>query len=239
MLLALGRRVEARTRKLAFIVVLGSLLWSLTMGYIRYGLYIEALSGLFMIVIASLLLRESARITLRWQSVLAAIICLILMVQAVFAYSYASRQEWSMRPTAFQEFSSFANESKYLFRDRSIGRWLPAREREMFDRVDVWVVSGSKTAGPLPFLNDQAPVLGVRSAGIMSMEPSRRELKRTLDMYEHKRIYSMAIPEDYEESLKALRSVGLSVGEVETVVIPFFAPSHPITLYLFQVTRSK
>jgi len=238
MLLALGRRVEARTRKLAFIVVLGSLLWSLTMGYIRYGLYIEALSGLFMIVIASLLLRESARITLRWQSVLAAIICLILMVQAVFAYSYASRQEWSMRPTAFQEFSSFANESKYLFRDRSIGRWLPAREREMFDRVDVWVVSGSKTAGLLPFLNDQAPVLGLRSAGIISMEPSRREFARMLDTYAGKRIYSLAFPEDYEESVKVLRSVGIGAGPVETVVVPFFGPSPLLTLYIFEIQRN-
>ena len=142
-----------------------------------------------------------------------------------------------MRPTAFDDFDSYLNESKYLLRDRSIRPLLSDGERELFDKVDVWVVSGSKTAGLLPFLNDRAPVVGVRSAGIFVMEASRREFARTLDRFEGRAMYSIALPEDYEGAVAALRNAGLKAGRSETVVFPFFAPSHPVRVYLFEVTR--
>ena len=246
--LLLARRVEARTRTLAFTVVLGSLLWSLTMGYIRYGLYLEVLSGVLLVAVAASLFSGGARAAAhlhspsaasRWRKALAALVCAVLVAQSFLAARYVSRQEWSMRPTAFQDFGSYLQESKYLLRDRSIRALLSDDERGMFDRVGVWVVSGSKTAGLIPFLNDRAPVVGVRSAGIFVMEASRREFARTLDRFEGRAMYSLALPEDYDEALLALHNAGLREGRVETVVIPFFAPSHLVRLYIFEVTRGR
>ncbi|PYS77448.1 MAG: hypothetical protein DMF66_09830 [Acidobacteria bacterium] len=250
--LLLARRVEARTRTLAFTVVLGSLLWSLTMGYIRYGLYLEVLSGVLLVAVAASLFSGDARAAAhaaahlhspsaasRWRKALAALVCAVLVAQSFLAARYVSRQEWSMRPTAFQDFGSYLQESKYLLRDRSIRALLSDDERGMFDRVGVWVVSGSKTAGLIPFLNDRAPVVGVRSAGIFVMEASRREFTRTLDRFEGRAMYSLALPEDYDEALLALHNAGLREGRVETVVIPFFAPSHLVRLYIFEVTRGR
>ncbi|PYS82471.1 MAG: hypothetical protein DMF67_12765 [Acidobacteria bacterium] len=250
--LLLARRVEARTRTLAFTVVLGSLLWSLTMGYIRYGLYLEVLSGVLLVAVAASLFSGDARAAAhaaahlhspsaasRWRKALAALVCAVLVAQSFLAARYVSRQEWSMRPTAFQDFGSYLQESKYLLRDRSIRALLSDDERGMFDRVGVWVVSGSKTAGLIPFLNDRAPVVGVRSAGIFVMEASRREFARTLDRFEGRAMYSLALPEDYDEALLALHNAGLREGRVETVVIPFFAPSHLVRLYIFEVTRGR
>src|SRR5205085_5067298 len=59
--LLLARRTEARTRTLAFTIVVGSLLWSLTMGYIRYGLYLEVLSGVLLVAVAARLFGGDAR----------------------------------------------------------------------------------------------------------------------------------------------------------------------------------
>lgn len=275
--LLLARRVEARTRVLAFVVVLGSLLWSLTMGYIRYGLYLEVLSGVLLVTLAARLfgaharddasthaagdvtsdaarpaaasgssslktargvsLWEAARGASPLRAALAWLVCAVLVAQSVVAARYVAREEWSMRPTVFDEPGAYLEESKYLLRDRSIRALLSDRERALFDRVGLWVVSGSKTAGLIPFLNDRAPVVGVRSAGIFLMDASRREFARALERFDGRAMYSIAIPEDYEGAVSALRNAGLRPGRSETVTFPFFAPSHPVTVYLFEVER--
>ena len=250
--LLLARRAGARVRALSFVVVTGSLLWSLTMGYIRYGLYLEVLAAVLLVAVAAGLFgadaagvarardasrRAKAPGATRPGAALAALVCAVLVAQSLMAARYVSREEWSMRPTAFDDFDSYLNESKYLLRDRSIRAWLPEGERETFDRVGLWVVSGSKTAGLIPFLNDRAPVVGVRSAGIFVMEASRREFARALDRFEGRAMYSIALPEDYEGAVSALHNAGLKAGPSETIVLPFFAPSHLIRVYLFEVTR--
>lgn len=262
--LLLARRTGERVRVFSFTVVLGSLLWSLTMGYIRYGLYLEVLAGVLLVGVAARLFgaderegaltgatpevarRRTARLSTLLQTArgaslpgaaLAVLVCAVLVAQSLLAARYVSQQEWSMRPTAFDDFDSYLNESKYLLRDRSIRPLLSESERASFDKVEVWVVSGSKTAGLLPFLNDRAPAIGVRSAGIFVMEASRREFARTLERFEGRAMYSIAIPEDYEGAVAALRNAGLKPGRSETITFPFFAPSHPVRVYLFEVTR--
>ena len=265
--LLLARRVGAATRVLAFVIVLGSLLWSLTMGYIRYGLYLEVLAGVLLITLAARLfgadarddartraatdttrdtpLRTTARDTSRLSAVgisptraaLAAVVCAVLVAQSFVAARYVLREEWSMRPTVFDEPRAYLEESKYLLRDRSIRPLLSDRERALFDGVGLWVVSGSKTAGLIPFLNDRAPVIGVRSGGIFLMDASRREFERALERFEGRAMYSIAIPEDYEGTVAALRNAGLKPGRFETVTFPFFAPSHPVVVYFFRVAR--
>jgi hypothetical protein len=241
-----ARRTDARTRTLAFILLFGSLVWSLTMGYIRYGLYLEVLSGVLLIglaaqaaggVLSSSLERQ--RSVSRRRVVLAAFICALLVAQSALAALYVSRQEWSMRPTAFEQFGPFVSESEYFLRDRSIREWMSEQERERFDRVEVWIVSGSKTAGLMPFLNDRAPFVGVRSAGLFLTSASRDALARTLDRYEGRRMYSLALESDFPEALSALRNVGLEASSVETVTVPFFAPSHLVRLNFFEVTRQR
>jgi hypothetical protein len=237
--LILARRAEARVRVLAFVLVVGSLLWSLTMGYIRYGLYLEVLSGVLLLAVATTLFGGGAtRGTTRLKAALASLICVVLIAQSVFALRYALRGEWSMRPTVFDDFDSYLSESRYLLRDRSIRALLSEQERAGFDRVGLWVVSGSKTAGLIPFLNERPPVVGVRSAGIFVVDASRREFARSLDRFGGRAMYSLALPEDYDGALDALRNAGLRAGPPETVVIPFFAPSHMVRLYLFEVTRA-
>nr|MDQ3746351.1 hypothetical protein [Acidobacteriota bacterium] len=145
--LLLARRVGAGTRVLAFVIVLGSLLWSLTMGYIRYGLYLEVLAGVLLVTLAARLfgagarddartraatdttrdtpLRATARDTSRLSAVgisptraaLALIVCAVLVAQSFVAARYVLREEWSMRPTVFDEPRAYLEESKYLLRD--------------------------------------------------------------------------------------------------------------------------
>ncbi|HVS21871.1 MAG TPA: hypothetical protein VHD88_08490 [Pyrinomonadaceae bacterium] len=236
--LLLWSRVDARTRTFAFVIIVGSLLWSLTMGYIRYGLYLEVLSGILMLMLASQLINRTARAP-RWRMALAVVICAVMVAQSALASFYVSRQEWSMRPTAFQDFRDFTSESRYLLRDRSIRELLSEQDREMFDGVEVWVVSGAKTAGLMPMLNDRAPFVGVRSLGLFLAAPTREEFARALNRFEGKRMYSLALPQDFEATLSTLRSVGLQAGPITNVEIPLFAPSNVVEFYFFEVTRAS
>jgi hypothetical protein len=237
--LLLWRWMDRRLRTFSFIIVLGSMLWSLSMGYIRYGLYLEVMSGLLLVHLGWSLLGYQSGRAHSWRVALATLILGVTIAQSILATRYVSKEEWSMRPTVFQEPGYFLDESRYLFRDRSIRQWMSMEDRAKLDRIEVWIVSGSKTAGLMPFLNERAPVLGVRSPEIYSMEASRRGFAGALDSYKGRQMYSLATPDDYEASLAALQKVDLTVGPRETIVLPIFAPSHTVILYLFQINGSK
>jgi hypothetical protein len=123
--------------------------------------------------------------------------------------------------------------------DRSLRVWLPDRERKMFDQVDVWIVSGYKTAGFIPFLNNRAPVSGVRSGGIFLQDASRREFARTLDSYTGKRMYSLAVPPDFDDVLLTLRSVGLEAANIQNTTVPFYGLADPVHFYFLEIARSN
>ena len=230
----IGRRMQA----LVFILLLGSGLWSLTMGYIRYGLYLEVLSGVLLVGVTALVLRTAASHHIAfWRVILAALLTAVMVAQATVATKYFRRDEWGSRLTGLDDPSGYLRESKYLARDRSVRALLGPYEREVFDHVDVWVVSGYKTSGVMLMLNDRAPFIGARSAGIYLMEPSRAKLAETLDAYAGKRLWSMAHPPDYADALYSLRSVGLDAGQIFSVDVPFYSPTYIFRMYLFEVVR--
>ncbi|HEX8898129.1 MAG TPA: hypothetical protein VF751_05485, partial [Chthoniobacterales bacterium] len=235
--LFVGRRLNRPTRAISFIIVAGSFLWSLTMGYIRYALYLEVLSGVLLLWLAAKLFRSAGS---KLAAASAAAICGVVVLQFFVAAKYVAHQEWSLRPTLFDAPSAWLEESKYLLRDRSIRRLLSPSQRQKFDRIGLWIVSGSKTAGLIPFLNKRAPVLGVRSAGIIAMEESRRQFARALKGYEGRAMYSIAVPEDYEDAVAALHQVGLKPGDYsEIILFPFFAPSHLVAVRLFDIKEEN
>jgi hypothetical protein len=237
--LLIGRRLDTRTLTLAFILVLGSLLWSVTMGYIRYGLYLEVLSGILIVVLAAILYRRTkTKGPIRYGvGGLVALLSTLLVIQSIVAGFYLLQREWSMRPTIFDAFDAYKRETKNLLSDRSIRRLLPQRERELFDGVNVWIVSGAKTVGLMPLLNDQAKVVGVRAAGLFLAPGTREALGRSLDGFRGQKMASLALPSDYGEALFALRNVNLDVGRIEEIVIPFFSPDDRVPAYFFEVTR--
>ena len=53
-------------------------------------------------------------------------------------------------------------------------------------------------------------------------------------------MYSIAVPEDYDEAVAALHKVGLKPGEYsEIILFPFFAPSHLVAVRLFDIKEEN
>ena len=232
------RRYTLQQRLLIFIFLFGTLLWSLTMGYIRYGLYLEVLSGLILICLSASLLANSSRRLGDWRLLLAGLVMTTAVLQSIIATRYLLRTEWSLRPTLFDDFSGYKRETRNFIFDRSITQFQNASDRAMFDRVDVWIVSGAKTSGLMLYLNERAKFVGVRWGGLYLSQATRDALKMTLDRLQGKQMWSLSLGPDFSEALFALRNTGLSVGEIREVTIPFFSNDDPVNVYLFSVTRN-
>jgi hypothetical protein len=238
--LFVARRLVSDMRVVAMILLVSTLLWSITMGYIRYGLYLEVLAGVLLAgVAAELFSTGSGSVTWLKKSrfSLALAILLILTAQTVMAFVYLQRYEWSLRPTVFKEPVHYQIEAKHILSDRTIKPLLGERERKLFGDVDVWIVSGVKTVGLMPFLNSDAKVIGVRAAGLFLAPANRAAFETAIRNVEGKRLRSIALGVDYMEALYALRGVGLTVGDAETVVIPLFSSDDPMSAYFFEVNR--
>ncbi|HET6862319.1 MAG TPA: hypothetical protein VFH91_04705, partial [Pyrinomonadaceae bacterium] len=231
------RHLDQRTRLTTFIFVLGTLLWSVTMGYIRYGLYLEVLSGILLIGVCALLL--SQRVVTRWRTVLASTIAILMVAQMALATVYLLRTEWSLRPTVFTSWPDYKRETQHLFWDRSIRALVEPDDVNALDNVDVWIVSGIKMAGLLPFLNDKAPCVSVRFLGLLLAPANRAALAKTLEHYRDEQMWSMVLQSDYNDALFALHGAGLKVVEIKEFNIPFFAKEDTVPTYFFRVVQEK
>jgi len=229
--LPFARRLGPRLRALSFLILLGSLLWSLTMGYLRYAFYLEALSGVLLVALAARLLRGGSRP----RAAAGALVAAAMVAQSVVACVYVSRLEWGMRPTVFEEPGRYARELPHLLRDRTVRGLLPEAERETYAGVGVWVMSGAKTAGLLAVLNRRAPVVGVRTLQHFESAEARAHFRRVLDQHAGRRMWSLAYPSDFAEAAFHLRERGFEIGSIRPVSVPLFAEPDRLHLYLFEV----
>lgn len=238
-----ARRFLPTTRAIAIILLVGTLLWSITMGYIRYGLYLEVLAGVLVVMIAARLVGirhtpEGRRIPVHIVSLgISLILIIVLGAQTVMAFVYLQRYEWSLRPTIFTERRQYMRELRYVLRDREIKPLLGKREQELFGATDVWFVSGIKTVGLMPFLNERSKVIGVRAAGLFLAPANREFFQRCVTNVEGQNLRSFAHEVDYLDSVYTLRTMGLAVGNPETVVIPIFSADDLMPVYTFDVIR--
>jgi hypothetical protein len=207
------------------------------MGYIRYGLLLELLSGVLLVMVAASLL--SSLKTMTWQTALGVTIATLLVAQSIMAGRFLLRQEWSMRPTAFDDFSAYMRQWPNVLRDRSLDPFLQSKERELFANVEVWVVSGTKTPGLMILLNDRATFVGVRSAGLFLAPANQKLFSTKLEALKDRRLSSLVLPVDYPGALFALRSAGLGVNKITPVVIPFYSSTDDqVAAYFLDVNRA-
>jgi hypothetical protein len=227
------RNTHART--LCMLVVAGSLLWSAAgMGYSRYGLYLEMLSGVAVVAVAAVLLGGTWRASASWRKSVVSLILVALVVQASAACVYAYGHEWSMRHTILH-FREYRNEARQILRDRSLTSYLTDEERARYANVGAWVVSGWKAAGLEVMLNESAPAIAVNYQEFLTTREAKRRFVQALNDAPTERIYSLCFPEDLNQAREFIRSRGLEVVSEEPVEVPLFSPTHRLGMILLRV----
>jgi hypothetical protein len=232
-------RRDARIATLSFIVLLGSLLWSAMIGYIRYALFLEVVAGVLVLALAATLVRETLRLPRALKFTTAAVLCLALVVQVIFACVYTYGYEWSMRGNFFQNPGVFLSETKYLLRDHSLRKFLSAEDREMYSNVDVWIDSTMRANGIEVMLNRRAPIIGIRSEEYFVTPASLERFERALAAVEGKRMYTLCFAEDYNEVIERLKRRGLVAGQTRQVKIPYYTPNNQLSMFFIEVVRAS
>ena len=94
MICLLFKGFNKQLRTLCFVMLFGSLLWSVSSGYVRYALYLELISGLLLLCTTLALCRSDAFTRLPLQRSSKFLILAVLIVQSALACAYIYRYEW-------------------------------------------------------------------------------------------------------------------------------------------------
>ena len=245
----LWRGADRRVRRVAFVVLAGSILWSAASGMLRYAMYVETAGGLVVLYLVAALWRrgdesagpnpsqqatpgvsaQHAALVTRalraggFARAAGAVLVLALMVQSASSCVFAYRYEWSVRPTFFQRPGYHLSEARNLFRDRSLRAYLSAEERALFRGVGVWVQSWALTSGVQVMTRPSVPQWCIYMDEFFSTEEGRARFARELERARGKKIYTLALSQQLDFALASIRRAGFRVGRVEQVSLPYFS----------------
>ena len=221
-------RPTARTRTICVILLLSLVLWTITTGYGRYAVFLELLGGAAVLAI----IYELAN---RKRSAVIASALIVLLIQSALSVKHVYRFEWSMRPTIFHDPQSFLSESRHILRDHSFQRFVPERERQLFNDVDVWIESNFITNGLETLLKSDAPILLVCFPYYFEAPASVDQFNNTLNAAAGKKIYTLAFTKDLSPSLDLLSFRGLEMGKFTAVSVPFYSDRYRYDMVLIEI----
>jgi hypothetical protein len=233
-------RRDRRVLTLCLLVLVGGLAWSAGgMGYSRYGLYLELLSGVTVIAIISALLKmKAARLSFSWRTAAAALLAVALCVQAALACWYALHYEWSMRPTALSNWGAYRYESRFILRDRRLRDFLSEEARAQFEGLHGWVESGVKSNGVEALINPDVPIVTASHPEYFATRTARANFIRTIEAGPA-RMLSLCQPEDLWQAKEYIKSRGFVVGRVTPLQVPFFSQRGRIGMMLVEVSTPE
>ena len=204
------------------------------MGYSRYGLYLEVLSGVVVVAVAAPLYRAA----LSWKTAAAALFVAALCAQAAVACVYGMSYEWSMRPTAFSNWGSYRYEARYVLRDRRLRDFMDAETSALFDGVGTWVESGNKSNAFEALARPDVPAVTVIRHEYFTTRTGRERFVRAVDSAPAP-LYTLCWAEDLAEARRLIESRKLAVGRVRPVSLPFFSQRGRIGMMLVEVLRPE
>ncbi|HEX8650016.1 MAG TPA: hypothetical protein VF708_04185 [Pyrinomonadaceae bacterium] len=242
------RSLGKEIRRLGILTFAGVVLWSMTSGNGRYGLYLELLGAILAIsLLASLRASAAATAheTAEAQPGRSSNVTLLLLLfggllafQSVVAYRHVYRNDQAVfdekkHLTFAAKVNEYAQEARNLFRDRSAAVYLSASEKQTLDGVDVWINSYYTTSGVEVMLKSDIPMLSVSDYishfDFLETEESKQRFADALAYSQGKRMFSLCNAPDAKKAVKYITRTGLTVGKI----VPFEL------FYYSQQTRLK
>ncbi|MDQ1640024.1 MAG: hypothetical protein QOF62_3363 [Pyrinomonadaceae bacterium] len=228
-------RIDRRIRMVSLLIVTGSLLWSAAVGYIRYALFLELLSGIVLIYLASLLATKATLLSRPVRLTLLLFLTIVIAAQFLAASNYAYNYEWSMRPTFFEQRQPYLADARLTLRDRHLIDFLASEDKDLIAGVDVWVVSNIKTNGIEVLLRNDVPMLAVNNLPYFDTVQSRKRFAEALNQVQGRRMFSLSLVENLNESLDLIKRRGLRTGKITPITVPFFSNYTRLYMALIEV----
>jgi hypothetical protein len=231
-------RREPGIRTVAFVTLVGTILWSASSGYIRYALYLELTSGLLLIWLGTFIWKQLAS-NANWCKVAALLpLCLLLLAQGYFALRYVRHWEWSERQPIFSRDEYFRKEYQNILRDRLFKSYVADADLALFNNVDVWIETTYKTSALEVLLKPDVPVIAVRMPNFFETNFARAKFANLLQSTQGKRAFTLTTRESLDEARRALAARGLSMGTIRVASINYFSDALKFEVLLAEVSSS-
>jgi len=224
---------QRRAKTIGFITVVGALLWSLGTGYIRYGLFLEVLGGVCLIVVGAHLWRLLSNPIVR--RALAALFVVALLAQAILAAFYTFRVEWGGRSTGPEHQREYRVELLQLFRDRSLKRYLKPDQLNLFDDVGVWVESSYKTSAITGMLRPDVPYINMFADAFTSTPAAMQRFREALKTVAGRKMVSITFQDDLEMAIARLKQRGFAVTRSTPLQFPYYSFQRRLALVVLEV----
>lgn len=234
LLLLFGR--DQRIRRLGFIMFASAFLWSLGSGYIRYGLFLEVLGGISLVMLIAYLWRSSlmAPVLRRGLSVCA---LTVLLCQSIFAGILTWEKEWGGRSVGLLNPREYFRESAQLLRDRSLAQYLSPEEIALFDGVGAWAETGFKSSAVTGMLRPDLPYLNLFAEAFMATPAALRKFRAAVGLVDSKRMLSVVFEEDLENALVKLQKRGFAAVKTTRVQLPYYSSQRRLPLVVIEVAH--
>lgn len=210
-------RVPWRIRLLGLVCLGVSLIWSATSGYARYGLFVEILGGLLILLLFANFFRQARTPSIG--SVTALILMGLLFGQCVLSGIYVGKTEWSGRPIAL----TTMREMRWIGRDRDLRAFQTWENLQRFSQVDAWIVSSVKSNGVETLLRPEVPALGVNYPAYFARPESRHRFELALENLRGKHVYTLTLSDELVAAREFLAQRNLGVGQTLDLRLPFFS----------------
>ncbi|MHB1651897.1 MAG: hypothetical protein ACYCVD_05380 [Desulfitobacteriaceae bacterium] len=226
----LGRKKTEDLKFITFQFLLSSILWSVTTGYIRYGIFLEILAGIIIVLVVRSLISS---FQYQWlYRALAIILISGLQLQIVYAIFCTFNWEWSMRPTVLSNPYMYFNSLKNMGNDYSLKSYLSRSDQLHLDNVGAWLETSPLTNGLEVQLKEGVPFANL--GGYFSKSAPREKIDKFITMY-GQNMYTLCKPENVTDVTKLIQMFNLSIENVQAIDIPYFSQETVFKMSLIKI----
>jgi hypothetical protein len=229
-------RRDRPIRAIAFITIVGAILWSMSSGYIRYALYLELTAGILSVWLAALIWNRYAASRNWWKIVAPVTLCLLLLAQSYYALRYLMHWEWSQRQPITSRDEYFRKEYRNIFHDYSFRSFVADEDLALFNNVDVWIETTYKTSVLEVLLKPDIPVMSVRMPNFFETNVARAKFSDLLQSVQGKRMFTLTTRESLDDARKALAARGLTMGTLHAAMINYFSDALKFEIFVAEVS---
>jgi len=181
------------------------------MGYSRYGLFGDLLSGITVCAIGATVVGDGSRTRKSLRTGMAIVLGVVVVAQTILAVSYVAQKEWGARPSMLDHPSAYLADAKLFLRDRSLKSFVSDEDRARFDSVGVWFETGKQTTGVEALLNPQAPVIAIRQQEFFVTRESWKKFTETVKSHSEQKMYSLCFNQELPDAKRDVALRGLEI----------------------------
>ncbi|MBK7960871.1 MAG: hypothetical protein IPK04_06495 [Bdellovibrionales bacterium] len=201
-------------------------LWIVSTGYLRYGLFVEILSGIIVVYLIHFFRGLSLG-----HKILASLLSGLLVLQFLWAAHilYVKNLDWSWRPSFFENRNNYLSNSKQVLND-----FESSIDSNKIDEIDVWFIFFFNVGHALSIKNN-VPIINIDFAspflpGWDKMESITSGIQDNFKKYKDKSIYTVVKFDQFGKLLDKLKRWDIRIRNYSIVGSPVISVNDRLVL---------